>query len=216
MPTIWDKDILIYCCSQLIEGVRQGREPKPSVQFQLFDFLASTNRSTGKNGYLLAEDALKRLYGVSIITNIETGGMITKEPFRLLEHWRWVEDASNITVRVTLPDWLYRSVLNLEVLTLHRDYFRLSGGIERRVYELCRKHCGNQDKWVVNLDTLHKKSGSRGPLKRFGQAIRALVERDYLPEYRLSYKERKITAYQRSRRGGLQELRDVLGIPKTG
>ncbi len=84
MPTIWDKDILIYCCSQLIEGVRQGREPKPSVQFELFDFLASTNRSTGKNGYLLAEDALKRLYGVSIVTNIETGGKVTKEPFRLI------------------------------------------------------------------------------------------------------------------------------------
>lgn len=28
MPTIWDKDILIYCCSQLVEGIKQGREPK--------------------------------------------------------------------------------------------------------------------------------------------------------------------------------------------
>ncbi len=88
--------------------------------------------------------------------------------------------------------------------------------IERRVYELCRKHCGNQDKWVVNLDTLHTKSGSSAPLKRFGQAIRALVDRNYLPEYRLGYKDRKLTVYPRSHKGGLQELRDVLGIPGTG
>ena len=41
MPTIWDKDILIYCCSQLIEGIKQGREPKQIVRLTAYDLLVS-------------------------------------------------------------------------------------------------------------------------------------------------------------------------------
>ena len=57
MPTIWDKDILIYCCSQLIEGMKQGTAPHPVVRFHVYDFLVSTNRSSGQKGYKLLEKA---------------------------------------------------------------------------------------------------------------------------------------------------------------
>ena len=72
-----------------------------------------------------------------------------------------------VRVEVKLSDWLYRAVTNLEVLTLHRDYFRLDGGIERRLYELCRKHCGAQPTWSIGLELLYKKSGSKEPLRNF-------------------------------------------------
>src|SRR5438876_8504270 len=76
MPTIWDKDILIYCCSQLIDGMKRGLEPKREVIFPTYSFLVSTNRSTGRQGYDLIIQALKRLAGVEITTNIATGGEI--------------------------------------------------------------------------------------------------------------------------------------------
>jgi plasmid replication initiation protein len=212
MPTIWDKDVLIYCCSQLIEGMKQGREPHAVVRFEVYDLLVSTNRSTGKKGYDLLKDALDRLHGVNVKTNIKTGGTETTYSFHLIDEWSIVEAAANASVQVRLSDWLYRAVINHEVLTLHKDYFRLDGGLERRLYELCRKHCGNQSKWIVRLETLHEKSGSQGPLKKFRHVVRNLVASDHLPEYRLRSQGNLLVVYPRTHKGGLRELKDVLGI----
>ncbi len=212
LPTIWDKDVLIYCTSQLVEGMKQDRLPYSIVRFQVFDFLVSANRSTGQKGYKLLEKALDRLRSVSIKTNIRTGNQIEIANFGLLDWWHMVVEEPNVTVQVKLSDWLYRAVTSLEVLTIHRDYFRLDGGLERRVYELCRKHCGQQDKWHIALGTLHKKSGSASPVKMFRHYVKRLVQSDHLPEYHLVFKNDKLTVYPRTHKGGLRELKDVLGI----
>jgi plasmid replication initiation protein len=218
LPTIWDKDILIYCCSQLVEGIKQGREPKQVVQLTAYDLLICTNRSTGKRGYQLLKQALERLAGVRITTNIVTGGVRVHEGFGLLEWWRIIEkspvDSRMVRLEVKLSDWLYRAITSLEVLTLHRDYFRLDGGMERRIYELCRKHCGHQPVWSIHLPLLHKKSGSAAPLKKFRSAIKKLTESNHLPDYRLRYtnEDDKLAVYLRSHKGGLRELKDVLGL----
>ena len=91
MPTIWDKDILIYCCSQLVEGMRQGREPQQVIRLTAYDFLVSTNRDTSKHGYDLLRGALERLAGVRITTNIVTGSVRVREGFGLLDWWRIIE-----------------------------------------------------------------------------------------------------------------------------
>ncbi len=62
-----------------------------------------------------------------------------------------------VAIKMTLSEWLYNAVAAREVLTLNRDYFRLDGGLERRLYELARKHCGQQTKWAVRMELLHKK-----------------------------------------------------------
>ena len=80
-----------------------------------------------------------------------------------------------VQVAVTLSDWLYRAVLSQSVLTLGRDYFRLRKPLERRVYELARKHCGRQAEWRVGMATLAKKSGSASPLRVFRRMIRDMV-----------------------------------------
>jgi plasmid replication initiation protein len=92
-----------------------------------------------------------------------------------------------VAVEVTLNQWLYNAILAREVLTLNRNYFRLDGGLERRLYELARKHCGNQAKWTIGMALLHKKSGSTGPLKRFRELLKKIAEGDVLPDYRLRY-----------------------------
>jgi plasmid replication initiation protein len=218
MPTIWDKDILIYCCSQLIEGIKQGREPKQIVRLTAYDLLVCTNRSTGQRGYNLLKRAFQRLQGVSITTNITTGGVRVNKGFGLIEWWEIIEkspiDSRMVRVEVKLSDWLYRAVTNLEVLTLHRDYFRLDGGIERRLYELCRKHCGTQPTWSIGLELLYKKSGSLEPLRNFRIAIKKLAASNHLPDYRLRFnvEDDKLTAYLRSHKGGLRELKDVLHL----
>ena len=61
---------------------------------------------------------------------------------------------------VTISEWLYSGLMNYEVLTLDRGYFRLSKSIERRLYEIARKHCGDQPLWKVNIDLLGAKIGT--------------------------------------------------------
>src|SRR3546814_8807878 len=51
-------------------------------------------------------------------------------------------DGRMLDLEIPLSDWVYRSVISKNVLTLHRDYFRLRKPFERRMYELARKHCG--------------------------------------------------------------------------
>jgi plasmid replication initiation protein len=72
------------------------------------------------------------------------------------------------------------------VLTLSRDYFSLRKTLERRIYELARKHCGRQRVWRVSVEVLLKKSGSTSPRRVFRAMMREMIKADKLPDYQLT------------------------------
>jgi plasmid replication initiation protein len=188
--TIWDKDILIFCVSQLIEAINQGRPVNRTVRLKAYDLLMTTNRHTGGDHYKRLRQALSRLAGTRIETNIATNGYRIRKSFGLIDNWEIVERTPSgemIALNITLNEWLFNAVLGREVLTLSRDYFRLDRGLERRLYELARKHCGNQPQWTIKLDLLHIKSGSTAPLKKFRQHIKSITTKNQLPDYAVSY-----------------------------
>ena len=89
------------------------------------------------------------------------------------------------------------------MLTLHRDYFRLRKPLERRVYEIARKHCGRQAEWRIGLETLLKKSGSTSPRRVFRKMIRDMAAEDGLPDYALSLADGDVVLVRaRGRMGG--------------
>jgi len=96
-----------------------------------------------------------------------------------------------VRVSVTLPDWLYRSIEAKAVLTISPDYFRLRKPLDRRIYELARKHCGNNKQWIFNLDTLKDKSGSTASLREFRRGIKSLALSNQLPDYKIVYDDKK-------------------------
>jgi len=155
LATIWDKDILIYCISQLMAGINLGREPSQVIRITAHDLLVSTNRETGGVNYQRLVSAFERLQGTQISTSIKTNGETIKRGFGLIEWWEIVEksedDSRMAGIEVKLSDWLYNAVLGTELLTINREYFRLRGGLERRLYEIARKHCGPQPKWSIGL-----------------------------------------------------------------
>jgi plasmid replication initiation protein len=188
LATMHDKDVLIYCVSQLMAAVNEGRATSPVLHLKAHDLLAATNRDTSGDGYRRLREALERLSGTRIVTNIATGGIESTRGFGLVDSWeilRKERGGRMILITVTLSDWIYRSVISRSVLTLHRDYFRLRKPLERRVYEIARKHCGRQAEWRIGLETLLKKSGSTSPRRVFRKMIRDMVEEDALPDYRL-------------------------------
>lgn len=195
LATIWDKDVLIYCISQLIEGINRGREPNRTLQLRAHDLLIATNRHTGGSDYDRLHKAFERLRGTTITTDIKTNGERVRSGFGMIDEWNIIEkspdDERMVAVTVTLSRWLYQAVMGREVLSIDRDYFRLRGGLERRLYEIARKHCGNQASWSIGLELLHKKSGARSPLRPFKHEIRKIVASNHLPSYRLTFNDEK-------------------------
>lgn len=190
LATIHDKDVLIYCISQLVAKMNQGGTPNRTLRLQAYDLLVATNRQTDGHGYRLLKDALTRLRGTTIVTNIKTGGEDTTHGFGLIEEFkirRKTFDGRMLDLEITLSEWAYRSVISKNVLTLHRDYFRLRKPFERRMYELARKHCGMKDEWTIGLELLQKKCGSSSPLRVFRALVKKVCEHDaehtHFPDY---------------------------------
>jgi plasmid replication initiation protein len=187
--TIFDADILIFCISQLMAAINAGRPTARRLTLTAHDLLIATGRETSGDGYKRLRDAFERLAGTRITTNIVTGTEETTTGFGLIESWQIVRHTRAgrmVRVRVTLSDWLYRAVLAKSVLTLSREYFGLRKPLERRLYELSRKHCGRQAAWRVSVATLCKKSGSNSPLRVFRAMVREIIRDDRLPDYDLA------------------------------
>ena len=214
--TIHDKDLWIYCISQLVEAINRGREDVgPIIRLTAYDFLVTTNRRTDGDSYKRMGDALARLSGTRIETNIATDGRHERTGFGLIDSWRIIErdgDSRMIAIEVTIPDWLWRSVKTKNVLTLSRDYFQLRKPLDRRIYELARKHCGAQAKWRVSLPLLHKKSGSTDTLRKFRACIKALSNVNKLPDYRVTFdlNSDQVAFYARAEKGAKAQITDIL------
>lgn len=190
LATVHDRDILIYCISQLLTAMNAEQPVSPVVRFKAHDLLKATNRITSGEGYAALKAALERLRGTQISTNIVTGGLETFEVFGLIERAKIVRETREgrmQEVEVKLSDWVFNAIRHKEVLTLHRDYFRLRKPLERRMYELARKHCGKQGEWKISLPLLQKKCGSSSTEKEFRRLVSNIVEEDerhhHMPDY---------------------------------
>lgn len=193
LATIYDKDILIYCISQIMAKLKQGEQVSPRVRINSHELLIFTNRGTSGREYRSLIDALDRLEGTRIRTNIVSGDEEQIDGFGLIDassiRRKHGLDGRLLWCEVKLSDWVFNAIRNQEVLTLHRDYFRLRKPIERRVYEIARKHCGQQRSWRITLAKLLLKTGSQSPEKRFRQMVRQLVQHDHLPDYHVTFEE---------------------------
>lgn len=109
--------------------------------------------------------------------------------FSWINEWKETADANArpFGLELILPHWFYAGVVDdALVLTIDRAYFDLTGGLERWLYRLVRKHGGRQDGgWSFDLVHLHAKSGILSPLKHFAYDVRQIVQRQALPGYQL-------------------------------
>jgi plasmid replication initiation protein len=196
LATIHDKDILIYCISQIIAKMNNGESPNRTVRLKARDLLLATDRDTSGRGYKLLKDAFERLAGTRITTDIETNGKRIIEGFGLIDKFKIIiEDPKTermVEVEITLSEWMYNSVIGKEVLTISKDYFKLRGALDRRIYELARKHCGKQAEWRVSLENLQKKCGSISADYYFKYMVAQIAEKNQIPEYEVAIQDKLV------------------------
>lgn len=190
LATVHDRDVLIYCISQCMAALNEERPVSQTVRFKAYDLLTATNRGTDGRGYEQLRAALERLKGTAITTNIITGDMEVFDGFGLIDAFRIVRetrDGRMQEVEIRLSDWVFNAIQHKEVLTLHRDYFRLRKPLERRIYELARKHCGQKAEWKISLQKLQSKCGSSSTEKEFRRLVQKIAREDqahgHMPDY---------------------------------
>jgi plasmid replication initiation protein len=192
LATILDKDILLYLASSLMNAKNSGKNISQTIRFTTYDYLIATNKGIGGFQYNQLQEGLERLNGTLIQTNIKTNGVEIIEEFGLIDKWKIVkEDATGkaIAIEVKLSDWVYNSIMGNAVLSIDKDYFRLRKPTERRLYELARKHCGNQVAWKIKLETLKLKLGITSPIRTLRFNINQIAQTNHLPEYNISIED---------------------------
>ena len=114
--------------------------------------------------------------------------------FRILRETR---DGRMLDLEIRLSDWVFSAIQSKEVLTLSRDYFRLRKPLERRIYEVARKHCGSKLEWKIGLEKLKLKCGSNSNNKEFKRMVQKIVEEDqvhgHIPDYSVEIEDEMIT-----------------------
>ncbi len=190
LATVHDRDVLIYCISQVMAALNDGQQVHRTLRFKAYDLLVATNRPTAGTGYTGLKAALERLQGTQIETNITTGGVEQIDGFSLIDRYRIVRetrDGRMLDLEVTLSDWVFNAIAGDDVLTLNRRYFQLRKPLERRLYELARKQCGTQPEWKCGLDKLKAPTGSTSSDKELRRLVRAICKADeehnHMPDY---------------------------------
>lgn len=193
--TMHDKDVLIYLTSQLMsamnESLRSGQKmPGRRVRFTLYDYLRATGRDTSGRAYSRFVDSLDRLAGTRLKTNMVMQGKQTLEGFGLIEKYQIVRtddhpDERMVSIEIVLSEFLYSAVEQKEVLTISHDYFDLRRPLEKRLYELARKHVGTQQQWKIKEDLLYEKTGSQASSKEFRRMLGEIIAADSIPDHKI-------------------------------
>ena len=188
MATIWDADVLIWAASQIVEAENHGLRTSRFIRFTPYQLLRGIGRPTGNRQYLLLKAALTRLQSTVIATTIRNGAHWRRRQFSWINEWEETTRAGRVEgMEFVLPEWFYNGVIDRSlVLTIDPAYFRLTGGIERWLYRVARKHAGRQHHgWLFEVAHLHAKSGSLARISDFALDLRRIAARQPLPGYRL-------------------------------
>jgi plasmid replication initiation protein len=189
--SMWDRDVLVYAVSKVNEALERGHKVTNKVQFIAHDFLKMTHRGTNKGSYELLKDALFRLRSTTVETTIASDGKRNTRGFGWIDSFEIIEDEKPDgtrrmrAVEITLSDWMFRALAKeRRVLAISPDYFKLDGGLERRLYQLARKHVGKQRQWRIGLPLLAQKVGSAQQLRFFKRDLKRVIDADSIPDYR--------------------------------
>src|SRR5271169_2873262 len=193
MATIWDADVLIWAASVLCDMRNRGTNDIPrELKFQPHDLLKSIARSTGGRDYAQLRDSLERLKTTVVTTNIRAKRSQKTTMFSWIDQWDDLIDAQTKESRgltLAVSDWFYRGVMeDGGLLSIDPAYFSITGGRERWLYRVARKHAGGNgaDGFAIAMPTLFEKSGAEGTYRRFKFEILRIIERNDLPGFWLS------------------------------
>jgi plasmid replication initiation protein len=192
VANIWDKELLIYVASLIQDRINRNEPIGRRVTFTAHDYFRACGGGAGGSAYDRLEESLQRLQTTRVRTNIETGGEGEDRAFVWVPDYKLEYSRRGRTgekrlkaVVVEICEWLFRAIVkDQRMLTYHHRFFEL-GPMERRLYEIARAHCGQQNGFRMNIEKLRSRVGSDMPLKNFKKRLLDILASSPqpLPEY---------------------------------
>lgn len=197
VATIYDKEIVLYIASLMAAKIENNEQVEQDFIFTAHDLFSVTGSNQSSRSYQRLSDALERLQGTQIKTNIEAGGEGEEGFFSWLSeaklHYSRTKTGERRlkAVKVRLCDWLYRAILrDRQVLDYAATYFSL-GPIERRIYEVARSTVSDltNEAMKIDLETFRLQIGYQNPLANFRTALKNVAAANTIPDYNLALVE---------------------------
>lgn len=218
VATIYDKEVLLYIASLMAAKLDAGDEVTQDFYFTAHDLFRVTGVNGSARSYSRLSDALERLQGTQIKTDIEAGGEGQAGFFSWLSEaqLQYTKTRSGDkrlkAIRVRLCDWLYRAILrDRRVLDYAPAYFQL-GPVERRLYEVARSTCSHEPV-SLGLDELRLQLGYQNSLKHFRHVMKGIADEDAIPDYHITMSDPAASATSPGRRGSIAAIA-VMIAPK--
>lgn len=200
VATIYDKEIVLYIASLMAAKIEAGEDVAQDFVFTAHDLFSVTGANHSARSYARLSEALERLQGTQIKTNIEAGGEGEEGFFSWLSEARLHYSKTRTgerrlkAVKVRLCDWLHRAILrDRQVLDYAAAYFQL-GPIERRIYEVARATADGEGRVEADLATFRLQVGYQNPLANFRTAMKAIAGADGIPDYQVELVEEAVDA----------------------
>lgn len=205
MATIWDADILIWAAGTINRMQNQGDklglaelDKTRTIQFHPTDLLRAIKRGTGGRDLQELRAALRRLNSTYVETNVRQHHQRGRQGFNWIDSWSEVttidsnEQERVVGFTITLSHWFYHGVIHQRLLlSMEPEYFKLTGGYERWLYRVARKHAhGAPDGWSFSLSSLHQKSGSDATKRKFRELFKRIADKGGILGYRVEWQER--------------------------
>jgi plasmid replication initiation protein len=204
MATIWDADLLIWAASTLNDMKKRGVNDIPRrLQARPYELLKSIGRDVGGENARQLHEAALRLRNTSITTNLRT------KPGEVESNFSWLSEVRVTKKRhggageqkkreyvgftITVSEWFWDAVLqDGALLAIDPAYFSITGGRERWLYRIVRKHAGGAgpNGIAMKFTTLFEKSGAEGTYRRFKFELLKIIARNALPGFDMALETR--------------------------
>lgn len=191
IATIYDKEILLFIASLMVAKLDAAQPVSQDLYFTANDLFRVTGVNSSARSYTRLSDALERLQGTQIKTDIEAGGEGEAGFFSWLEaaklHYskNQARDRRLKAVRVRLCDWLFRAILrDRNVLEYAPTYFQL-GPVEIRLYEVARSSCVDGP-ISTTLEQLRLQLGYQSSTRQFKGILKSIIESKSIPGFTFS------------------------------
>lgn len=196
LPTVRDRDVLLYCVSWLANAMFDGRDGDLSchLRFAARDFLEFSKRGRGGAQYGGLKQALDRLAGTRITTNLPSlegvlppdGIKECGESFNLIRYeTEQGSDGCISTINIELPSFVYRCATEwTQVCHIHPDYFLLTP-LHRLIYTIVKGTCGTEKPRTASISELHQLVSRQSRIRDFRKTARGTLSENSIPEYRI-------------------------------
>ncbi len=195
--TIFDYDFMLWIISSINKQIDAGEEASNIVKFHPNKFLSQAgwykNKNKGGFSYNRLEITLKRMVGTSVYTTIKSDGKKHRIAWNWLSRYEWYENIygeKTDYVEVEISQWIFNRIKkDRSVLSISENYYKLTSGIEKWLYRIARRHCGNQDIIRYSAHGLFSRypaiNRTNEQYRLFKYRLKKIVEKNQLPEYKL-------------------------------